>query len=142
MYDSDSRMSDAIKGICLHCGVVEHVFKDDIFANFQLMIEFPVPHEVTTQATIATYSIYMFALRSLHRVFNLQSFSISHCRHIWHFETIWHVAGKTGVDNRSLDTFIFYHIYYLSYQRTGLPSKGTTRLQDNLQMRITGMKSL
>ena len=62
MYDSDSRMSDAIKGICLHCGVVEHVFKDDIFANFQFMIEFPEPHEVTTQATIATYSIYIFSL--------------------------------------------------------------------------------
>ena len=59
MNDSDGWMSDAIEGICLHSGVVKHIFEDDIFTNFQFMIEFPEAHEVTTETTIASYSIYI-----------------------------------------------------------------------------------
>ena len=33
-------MGDSIEGICLHCGVVEHVFKDDIFANAEERTKF------------------------------------------------------------------------------------------------------
>ena len=142
MNDSDGRMSDSIEGICLHCGVVKHIFEDDIFTNLQFMIEFPEAHEVTTKATIATNSIYMLPLRSLHRVINLQGFGISHGWHVWHFETIRHVTGKTCIDNCSFYTLILYHIYYLGNQRTRLPPKSTARLHDNLEMRITGMKSL
>ena len=142
MNDSDDRMSDAIEGICLHGGVVKHVFEDDIFTNFQFMIKFPEAHEVTTETTIASYSIYMVPLWSLHRVVYFQRFGISHGWHVWHFEAIRHVTGETCIDNCCSDTLILYHIYYLGNQRTGLSSESTTRFHDDLEMRITGMKSL
>ena len=71
MNDTYSRMGDSVKGICLHRSVVKHIFKDDIFTNFQLMVKFLEAHKVTTEATVSTYSIYILSLWSLHRIINL-----------------------------------------------------------------------
>ena len=135
-------MGDSIEGICLDCGIMQHIFEDDILAYFQFMIKFPESHKISTQATVATYSIYMCALRSLHRIINLQGFCISDSWHIRHFQTIGHMTGKTGIYDSSSDTFVFNHIHHLSYKRSCLPPKGTTRFHDNFKMRITLMKSL
>ena len=41
MYDSNSRMRDAIEGICLHSCIMQHIFKDDVLTDLQFMVKFP-----------------------------------------------------------------------------------------------------
>ncbi len=121
---------------------MQHIFENNILAYLQFMVKFPEAHKISTQTTVATYSIYMCTLRSLRRIINLQGFCISDSWHIRHLQTVGHMTGKTGIDDSCPDTFILNHIYYLSYKRPGLPPKGTTRFHDNFKMRITLMKSL
>ena len=110
-------MSDSIKGICLYRSVMQHIFENNILAYLQFMVKFPEAHKISTQTTVATYSIYMCTLRSLRRIINLQGFCISDSWHIRHLQTVGHMTGKTGIYDSCPDTFILNHIYYLSYKR-------------------------
>ena len=46
-------MSDAVEGVGLDGGVVNHVLKDHLFAYLQLMVETPIAHEVAAQTAVA-----------------------------------------------------------------------------------------
>ena len=52
------------------------------------------------------------------------------------------MAGETDVEDGGTDVLVLHDIYHAGYQRTSLPSKGTTGLEDNLQPRIALMESL
>lgn len=46
MDQGKGRMSDAIKHVGLDRGVVDHVLKDDILADLQLVVKLPAAHEI------------------------------------------------------------------------------------------------
>lgn len=50
-------MRDAVKGIGLDSGIVNHVFENDVLANLQLMVETPQAHEIARQTTVAAKAV-------------------------------------------------------------------------------------
>ena len=132
----DGGMGDAIEGVGLHGGIVDHILEDHLLAYCQLMIETPVAHEISTQTTVATEAVNKSAL-----VVVLMN-GTSHLGEIWHLQAIGHVAREADIKNGRQDTLILYHINHMRHQRSRLPGKGTTRLKDDLQPRVTAMEVL
>ena len=69
-------------------------------------------------------------------------FCPTHFREIRHLQAVGHVAGEADVEDGSTDAFVLHNIHHAGYQRTRLPGKGTTWLEDNLQPRIALVKSI
>ena len=59
MLQDDGGMMYAVEHRGLDGSVVYHVFEDYLFSDLQFMVEAPVAHKVTTQATIAAESVEM-----------------------------------------------------------------------------------
>ena len=56
------RMGNAIEGICLHSGIMNHILKNHFVANLQFLRETPRAHEVATQTTVTAQTIRIFII--------------------------------------------------------------------------------
>ena len=107
------------------------------------MVEKPIAHEISTQATITSQSIQIIRTdRWSDGIQVLKAFSMSHSRMVWHFQTIGHVAGEAHIQNGSLYSLVLHDVNHPCNQRARFPGKGRARFENHPQMRIALMKSL
>ena len=57
MEHGNGGMRDAVEGICLDRGVVNHILENHFLAYLQLMVELPKAHEVAAEAAVAAEAI-------------------------------------------------------------------------------------
>ena len=142
MPDADGRMLDAVEHGGLDHRIMYHVLEYDSFANLQSMVEAPAAHVVATQATVAPQTIdVLFRSRRLDCI-GFQRLGPAHGGLVRHFQAIGHVTGETHIENGRADASTFHDIDYGRHQGTGLPGKGGTGFQNNLQVRITALETL
>ena len=139
MEQGYGRMGDAVEHSCLHCGVMKHVFEDDILSNLKVMIKGPRPHPVATQAAVGTEPIGVKPLSGT--VFISQS-GVTDGRMLGHLKTIGHVTTEAYVENGCMYAVIFYYIEHLSDKWSGLPSECAAWFQYHFQPWITLVEAL
>ena len=119
-----------------------HIFKDDRLTHLQEVIEAPSPHIVPAQATISAQTVNrVIGLCMFHR-FIRQCFRSTYFRLIGHLQAIGHVTGKTYVQNGCTYTTALHDVYYPTDERSRLPGKSGTGLQDKMQMGIPRLQAL
>ena len=108
----DIGMRDAVEHICLHGGIMEHVLKDDLFADLERVVELPRPHEVACQTTVSAQPIDKPPIRIIGSLEG-KALGPSHAGLIGHFQTVGHVAGETHVEDGRFDAMVVDDVHHI-----------------------------
>ena len=134
-------MGDAVEGIRLHSGIVNHIFENHLITYLQSLRELPIAHKVACQTAVAAKTVgWLLAISCWLLAFDM--FSATDFREIGHFQTIRHVTGKADIEDSRTDALVLNNIDHRRHQWTCLPGESAARLKDDLQMRITLVESL
>ena len=125
-------MRDAIEGVSLDRGVVQHVLEHDVIAHLQGASEAPRTQVVATQATVATQAIDVLVGAG----YALQRLGSTHGGPIGHLQTVGHVAGKRDIEDGGTDAVIGHDVHDARNQRPCLPPERRTGFEDDAEPRI------
>ena len=96
------------------------------------MCELPRPEVIARKTTIASESVYVFSFRV-----GLYYLCPPYLWHVWHFQTIGHVASETDIEYGGAYVVVGHYVDHLGQQFPCLPSEGATRFKDDAEVRIS-----
>ena len=135
-------MRDTVKHGGFNRCIMKHILQNNILTDTQFMVKFPIAHEIATQATVAAQTVNMGIILRGMNVGGIYSLCTAYLRILWHFQTIGHMAGETYIEDGRPDATVFNNVNHVTYQRTSLPAKSTTRFKNNFQPGIPLMDAL